>query len=186
MIQSKQDYREYLAADAARLSSPVNLRDWLFHKEKYYVWKFLKSLRKQEYLMNVKKGGIGKLVLQLHSIFFYRLMHKTQLYIYPNVCGPGLSIPHLGYLLISAQAEIGKNCTIRPGTLIASNLGSTNTKLRKVVVGDDVEFSAGCKILCKKIGNNVSVGPNAVVSKNVPDNSIVMGNPAEIVPKVVF
>lgn len=86
----------------------------------------------------------------------------------------------------SSSAKIGKNCVIRPGTLIASNLGSSNQKLRKVVVGDNVEFSAGCKILCKKIGNNVSVGPNAVVSKNVPDNSIVMGNPAEIVPKISF
>ena len=56
----------------------------------------------------------------------------------------------------------------------------------RIVAGDNVEFSAGCKILCKKIGSNVSVGPNAVVSKNVPDNSIVMGNPGEIVPKISF
>ena len=139
-----------------------------------------------EYRMNVQKGLFGKILYHIQSVRFYRLMHKTQLYIFPNVCGPGLYIPHLGYMLISSEGKIGKNCTIRPGTLIASNLGTTNAKLRKVVIGDNVEFSAGCKILCKKIGNNVSIGPNAVVSKNVPDNSIVMGNPAEIVPKVIF
>ena len=69
--------------------------------------------------------------------------------------------------------------------MIASNLGQKNQKTRKVTVGDNVELSEGCKILCKKIGSNVSIGPNAVVSKNVPDNSIVMGNPGEIVPKLI-
>ena len=112
-------------------------------------------------------------------------MHKTQLYIYPNVFGPGLYIPHKGHILTSSEAVVGKNCIIRPGTLIASNLGQRNQKTRKVIVGDNVEFSEGCKIICKKIGSNVSIGPNAVVSKNVPDNSIVMGNPGEIVPKLI-
>lgn len=185
MIQNKDDYKKYLAADLARLSRHPGLRDWIFQTEQHHTWKFIKNLRLMEYRMNCRRGIISRLLYYMQSIRFYRIMHKTELYIYPNVCGPGLFIPHLGYMLISAQAEIGSNCTIRPGTLIASNLGSSNTKLRKVIVGDNVEFSAGCKILCKKIGNNVSVGPNALISKNVPDNSIVMGNPGEIIPKFI-
>lgn len=187
MIQSKEDLKYYLSEDRKYYkTNHLTWRDWLFRSEKYYIWKFITALRELEYRMNTSRNFLDKIIENIHYIRFLRLMHKTQLYIYPNVCGSGLYIPHLGYMLISAQAEIGKNCVIRPGTLIASNLGSNNTKLRKVVVGDNVEFSAGCKILCKKIGNNVSVGPNAVVSKNVPDNSIVMGNPGEIVPKFII
>ena len=184
MIKSKEDLAYYLAEDRKHYNAAPTWKEKLVQSDIYYIWTFLTELRRVEYLTNTCKGIWGRIMLKYHSIKLDRLRHKTQLYIYPNVCGPGLYIPHLGYMLISAQAEIGCNCTIRPGTLIASNLGSNNAKLRKVIVGDNVEFSAGCKILCKKIGNNVSVGPNAVVSKNVPDNSIVMGNPGEIVPKI--
>ena len=185
MIQNKEDLKFYLSEDKKRLAKPITWRDRFFYQEKYYIWRFIVNLRKLEYRQNTNTNKWRNLLYLIQFRRFCRWQHKTQLYIFPNVCGPGLFIPHLGYLLISAQGEIGKNCTIRPGTLIASNLGSSNTKLRKVIVGDNVEFSAGCKILCKKIGNNVSVGPNAVVSKNVPDNSIVMGNPAEIIPKIM-
>lgn len=186
MIHSKQDLAYYLSEDRKHYKSAPTWKERLVKSDNYYIWNFITELRTVEYLTNVKQGLFGRMLLKYHSIKLDRLRHDTQLYIYPNVCGPGLYLPHLGYMLISAQAEIGKNCTIRPGTLIASNLGPGNSKLRKVTVGDNVEFSAGCKILCKKIGNNVSIGPNAVVSKNVPDNSIVMGNPAEIVPKIGF
>ena len=38
-------------------------------------------------------------------------------------------------------------------------------------------------ILGKKIGNNCVVGAGSVVTKDVPDNSIVAGNPARIIKK---
>ena len=34
-----------------------------------------------------------------------------------------------------------------------------------------------------KIGNNVLIAPNAYVNFDVPDNSVVVGNPAQITPK---
>lgn len=183
MIESKKDLEYYLSEDRKYYDCKPTLKDWIAKTDKYYIWKFVTSLRHTEYRINTCSSIWGKLLKYIQLFKFYRLVHKTQLHIYPNVCGPGLFIPHMGYLLISAQAQIGCNCVIRPGTLIASNLGSQNQKLRKVIVGDNVEFSEGCKVLCKKIGNNVSIGPNAVVNRNVPDNSIVMGNPGDIIPK---
>ena len=32
-----------------------------------------------------------------------------------------------------------------------------------------------------RIGNNVQIGANAVVTKDVPDNAVVVGNPAYII-----
>ena len=184
MIQTKEDLRNYLSEDFRFYVNKPGLRERILKTERFYSYKFVYTLRHYEYALNNKRGLWGFTRYAWWMFRFYRIMHKTQIYIYPNVCDAGLYLPHVGYLLISAQATIGRNCTIRPGTLIASNLGTSNTKLRKVTVGDNVDFSSGCKILCKKIGNNVSVGPNAVVTKNVPDNSIVMGNPATIVPKI--
>lgn len=50
------------------------------------------------------------------------------------------------------------------------------------VVGDNCYFGVGSRILGPvQIGNNVSVGANAVVTKNLPDNVVVGGVPARII-----
>jgi serine O-acetyltransferase len=186
MIKNKDDYKYYLAEDRKRLGSFSRpLWEWINKSERWYIWLFIRNLRKVEYLQNTNTSLFRKILYRMQLIKFYRIMHKTQIYIYPNVVGPGLCIPHLGYMLISSVAEIGKNFTVRPGGVIASNLGTTNNKIRKVIIGDNVELSAGCYILCKKIGSNVSIGANAVVMKNIPDNHIAFGNPAELDPKPI-
>lgn len=49
-------------------------------------------------------------------------------------------------------------------------------------IGNDVYISAGVRIIGKiTVGNNVIIGANAVVNKDVPDNSIVAGVPAKII-----
>lgn len=50
------------------------------------------------------------------------------------------------------------------------------------VIGDDVEINAGARIIGPvRIGNNVIIGANAVVVKDVPDNCVVAGIPARII-----
>jgi len=52
------------------------------------------------------------------------------------------------------------------------------------VIGNNVEFGAGAKVLgALKIGDNVTVGANAVVVCDVPTDSIAVGVPAKIYPK---
>ena len=183
MIESKKDYLSYLEADRARLTSGVNYKDVILRTEKYYTWKYIKCLRKTEYLLNVKKGIFGKLLYAIQLYRLHGLMNKTQIRIYPNVFGPGLFIPHLGRILVSPIAQIGSNCTIRPGVLIGANQGGMSDRsVIKTTIGDNVEIAEGCKILCKKIGNNVKFAPNTVVFRNVADNSIVYDNPVEIIP----
>lgn len=49
-------------------------------------------------------------------------------------------------------------------------------------IGDNVVLSAGVQVIGNvKIGNNVIVGAGAVVVHDIPDNSVVVGNPAKIV-----
>ena len=54
------------------------------------------------------------------------------------------------------------------------------------VIGDNVVISAGCKIIGKvNIGDNVIIAPNAVVVKDVPENCVVGGIPAQIIKTIV-
>jgi serine O-acetyltransferase len=186
MIKSKEDLAYYLSEDRKYYTAPPTFNDWLLKSDFYYIWNFLTELRWFEYRLNTAKTRFDILRLKYHKFKFYRLMHKTKLYLQPNVFAPGVYIPHLGHISVASEAVVGKNCVLRPGTLIASNLGAKNTKTRVVIVGDDVEFSEGCKVICKKIGDNVTCGPNTVIDKNIPDNSIVMGNPCTVVPKMMF
>jgi maltose O-acetyltransferase len=54
------------------------------------------------------------------------------------------------------------------------------TKIGLVKIGDNVFIGAGSIILPNvKIGNNVIIGAGSIVTKDVPDNSLVAGNPAK-------
>ena len=49
-------------------------------------------------------------------------------------------------------------------------------------IGDNCIIYPGAKIFGKiTIGNNVVIGANAVVNKDVPDNAVVAGVPARII-----
>ena len=90
--------------------------------------------------------------------------------------GPGFLIMH-GRASGVAARKIGKNCCIFQHV----SIGYLNESA-KPVLGDNVTVFAGAKILGNvTIGDNCSVGANAVVIKNVPDNCTVVGVPAYIV-----
>ncbi len=78
---------------------------------------------------------------------------------------------------INSHAKIGKNVVLYPGVCI----GQTDDG-KVPVIGDNVFIGLGAKVLgdCR-IGNNVTIAPNAVVVKDVPDNAIVGGVPAKII-----
>lgn len=184
MIQSKEDFNQYVAADQARYKVKPNWRHRLYHNENYYLLKFLYLLRKVEYLKNCELGhGIwAALKYKFYYFRYTRMQNRYGLYIAPNICGPGLYLPHLGTIYVD-YGTIGANCTLRPGVYICDNYGVSNPKIINHVIGDNVEFSLGCKIFSKKIGNNVIVGPNTVVFENIPDNHTAFGNPATIIPR---
>ena len=49
------------------------------------------------------------------------------------------------------------------------------------IVGDNVEFGAGAKLIGNiRVGNNVIIGANAVVTHNVDSNCNVAGVPAKV------
>jgi serine O-acetyltransferase len=94
--------------------------------------------------------------------------------------GSGLFIGHCGGIVVNAQCEIGKNCNISQGV----TLGQANRGRHKgsPVVGDNVYIGPGAKIVgAIRIGNHVAIGANCVVTKDIPDNAVVVGIPGKVI-----
>lgn len=94
------------------------------------------------------------------------------------IIGKGLYIGHSNGIVISPKAKIGENLRIMQQVTIGSTWGTNNNEC---VIGNNVFIGAGAKILGVKIGDNVTIGANSVVIKDVPDNCIVAGIPAKVV-----
>lgn len=81
-------------------------------------------------------------------------------------------------VVIHSRAVIGKNCLI--GTCVT--IGGKSGWYEVPIIGDNVDICNGARILGPvRIGNNVIIGANAVVTKDVPDNCVVAGIPAKII-----
>jgi len=103
----------------------------------------------------------------------FQIPVKTQI-------GEGLYIGHFGTIVINENTIIGKNCNIAHSITI----GQTNRgKLKgSPTIADEVWIGTGAVIVGKiTIGSNVLIAPNTYINKDIPSNSIVMGNPAKII-----
>jgi maltose O-acetyltransferase len=106
--------------------------------------------------------------------------------------GNNVSINDGVYLNGLGGIVIGDDVSISAGAIIVSTMIDPVCFLqkkihlsKKITVGNNVQIGAGAKILGGiSIGNNVIVGAGSVVTKNIEDNVIVVGNPARILRKL--
>lgn len=90
--------------------------------------------------------------------------------------GEGFYIGHFGGITVSPMARIGKNVNISQQVTIG--VAGRGEKRGCPTIGDGVYLAPGVKVFGRiTIGNNVRVGANAVVHKDVPDNAIVALDP---------
>jgi len=96
-------------------------------------------------------------------------------------------------ILDVVEVRMGNNILIAPYVQIYTATHPTDAKLRNtmleyakpVTIGNDVWIGGGA-IVCPgvSIGNGVIIGAGSLVNKNVPDNTMVAGNPAREVKKI--
>lgn len=95
--------------------------------------------------------------------------------------GRRFTIEHFGGIVVSGDATFGDDVIIRNGVTV----GLRHTGVRgSPIIGNRVDIGAGAKLLGPiQIGDDVAIGANAVVIKDVPANSIAVGVPARIIHK---
>ena len=115
-------------------------------------------------------------------ILFY-FMYKFGIRIDPLMnLGNGLYIGHFGGINVGVHTVIGDNLNISQQVTIGiSNRGKNKGT---PIIGDNVYIGPGARIFGGiKIGNNVAIGANSVVTKDVPDDSVVVGIPGKVISK---
>jgi serine O-acetyltransferase len=90
--------------------------------------------------------------------------------------GPGLYIGHFGGITISSKAIIGRGCNLSQGVTIGVSGDGPNRGVP--TIGDEVYIAPGARVFGGiTVGNNVKIGANAVVYKDLPDNAVVVLDP---------
>lgn len=106
----------------------------------------------------------------------------TKIWIPPQVTiGDDFHIIHAeGSLSIHPEVVIGKRLGVMHNVTIGTNMGPGTP-----VIGDDVFIGVNSTVLGGiKIGDRVRIAANTAVTTNVPSDSIVVGSPAKIYPRL--
>jgi len=154
------------------------------------------------------KGTIGRIKLKirfLKSWFYHRLAYSSPMsnWVVKWQRSRGVKIGencHISpYVLIDLVypelIEIGKNVTVGSNSMIFAHVNPTTNKFLKthgyprtvkpVVIKNGAIISVGCIIIAGvTIGENVIIGAGSVVTSNIPDNCVALGNPARVIKKI--
>ncbi len=173
MINSKQAYKHYLNADLSNSDFTGTVKARLFNE----IWRYQRLLRKQEYYVNCKTGVLASVMKLWLEYRRKNLGNKLGFSIPCNVFGPGLSIAHVGTIVVNPQAKIGENCRIH----ICVNIGAAKESNEAPAIGNNAYIGPGAKLYGGIIlGNNVSIGANAVVNKSFEEGlCTLVGVPAK-------
>lgn len=160
--------------------------DSFIHQE-LEVWKNVIRIDKVSELLNF---CFYFELLEYRSVLYWRMGRKSLLLkkIYPphttlycatsnQRIGKGLVIHH-GHSTIIHATSVGQNCQIWQNVTI----GKEKPGGTKPVIGNNVFIYTGAVVIGNiHIGDNVVIGANTVVTKSIPDNCTVVGNPAIII-----
>lgn len=141
---------------------------------------FMYRLGAQSERHNVLFGRLLKcLYLPLH--LFIRNVYGIELHASATL-GRRVRIANQGIIVIHEFAEIGDDCIIRQGATIGASVGGASYLLQAPRLGRAVDVGVGAVVIGKVVvGNDVRIGPQSVVMKNVPAGSTVVGPVAEVI-----
>lgn len=156
------------------------------------------DLERREKNADLNLSCFGRFIYYIHNDRYFRNLFYHRV-------GPILSIaigwwrPGDRYFVISKTTKIGKgayfahpfaseinaksigdNFSCRHLTTIGNKVDGDNDN--RPIIGDNVTLGVNVTIIGDiRIGNNVVIGAGSVVVKDIPDNSIAVGNPCRVI-----
>ncbi|WP_202799224.1 MULTISPECIES: DapH/DapD/GlmU-related protein [Moorena] len=136
---------------------------------------------------------LGKLPAPFSFLsIFYRLLYQVLV-----ECILGIELPwdtqigantkllHGIGLVVNHETVIGANCTLRHSTTIGNKQLPDGSYSGCPKIGNNVDIGSNVVIIgAITIGDNAVIGAGSVVVKDVPESSVVVGNPARVIRKL--
>lgn len=174
-----QEYKFLILSDYYRISGSTRLsgllRNILFGEAfKFIFWmRTCRYMRQNPFL----RYSLYPFALLMYNHYTYKFGIGIP---FLTEIGSGFFIGHFGCIFVYPDSKIGKNCNLSQGVTIGvSNRGE---KKGCPTIGNNVYIGPGVKIFgAISIGNNVAIGANCVVTKDVPDNAVVVGIPGKVI-----
>ncbi|MEO6722080.1 MAG: serine acetyltransferase [Ferruginibacter sp.] len=112
--------------------------------------------------------------------FYFNLSTRYCITLYPETkIGLGFRIGHIGNIIVHSKSVIGNNVTISQGVTLGKI--HTGKKQGTPTLGNNIYIGPNAVIVGNiKIGNDIIISGNAFVNFDVPDNSVVLGNPGVV------
>jgi maltose O-acetyltransferase len=150
---------------------------------------------------DVRFQGRGMVVAEKDVVFGYSLAgaYSLPILIQPRVqdavihIGEATNIMNGTEILALKRVQLGKGCMVGARTVILdSDFHGLHPRQRRMVgvskpveIGDNVWIGMGAMILKGvTVGQDAVIGASCVVTRDVPDGAIVVGNPMRIVGSV--
>lgn len=169
-----------------------NANDEELVKDRRHAKRLLRQLNVTEYLVTkTARQLIRELIPNgTKSLYIEPPFHCD--YGYNIFCGERVYFNVNCVVLDVAKVNIGNDVMFAPNVQIYTATHPTDKELRKTVeygkeinIGNDVWIGGGSIILPGvSIGNNCVIGAGSVVTKNIPDNSMAVGNPAKVIKRL--
>jgi serine O-acetyltransferase len=147
---------------------------------------FLKGLRRPGFRYTYLLRKTAQYKTRSLKGFFFRMLKRRYRFRYGYDISSDAQIGEGFYLtdhcgpIIIGPIKIGKNCNICHSVTIGRSY--RDGKMGRPIIDDNVWIGPGSVIVGDiNIGKNVLIAPNSFVNFDVPDNSLVIGNPGKII-----
>ncbi len=171
--------RGLIVSDLWRHAGRTDTRTFLFYFVSVPGFRYTVLLRLYAWTRTKRWGSLGPrqgVVLLLHH---YSIRYGIDISRDARI-GSGFYIGHFGGILVNAGVVIGDNCNLSHDV----TLGQVNRgpRIGCPVIGNNVFIGPGAKIIGRiHVGDDVAIGTNAVVLKDVAPHTSVGGIPAQAI-----
>lgn len=177
----KADICRYYPADQVEKGIPLwAMLSKVFIQEE--LWALISYRFGRWIICNINYKWIRKFIILLWSIpnRIIRILSGNIIIFLSSDIGKGLYL-HYGPIVINAE-KVGEYCNFSIMDVIG--YGGRGSKYGRPVIGDRVFIGPGAVVTGKiSIGNDVAIGANSVVNKDIPDHCLVAGVPANIIDR---
>lgn len=133
-------------------------------------------LLKNKYYRNIFYSRLGRV-----SLLCKWLLPQSKMFITASTFGGGIYPAHPFATIVNAKS-VGENFVVRQCTTIGNKRDGASDE--RPTIGDNVNLGSNVVIIGNIIiGDNVTVGAGTVITKDVPSNCTVVGNPFRIIKK---